>query len=201
MLEKIIEKLVFNIKITQLKTEFSKHPIIFNQTKNNYETIIIEEIAKQMGIPFINESIHKYTQTGYIGPHLTEILIKLLNNANGDIKLAQKGVVLLNDISVLYELNASGISTILFKELPELITGHCYEFLYNGKKIKFDTTNVTFIGSGNFSKISEEQMKACFSINQEYKYIGGFQEIIDINNITFIKNDIIELINKNKNKK
>lgn len=113
----------------------------------------------------------------------------MLDEANGNIELAQKGIILLSNINVLYKLNISGIQTILNKELPQLITSKCYDILYNGKKIKFDTTNVTIVASGNFSEISEEQMKSSLSTNKGFKYIGGFQEIIDINNISLNIND------------
>ena len=119
------------------------------------KTAIIKEIAEKIGVPFLVTSMGEYSATGYVGGSLENILVELYNKANGDLELAQRGVVVLDEID---KLIFSGANALVMKkavqhDLLKLLGGGKYVItvgngLFGSRTIEFDTSKLTFAGIG-----------------------------------------------------
>lgn len=135
------------------------------------KTAIMKEVAEQLSLPIIIVSVNDYTMKGYRGGDLTDIFRLLLQEANGDIGLAQRGIVVLDEIDKLCQIedhNSAEFKRGLQRELLTYIGGSTIDltsdlnkaFTGSDKKASFDTTNVTFIGMGAFTRIREDKEMA-----------------------------------------
>ena len=119
------------------------------------KTAIIKEIAEKIGVPFLVTSMGEYSATGYVGGSLENILVELYNKANGDLELAQRGVVVLDEIDKLIfgGANALVMKKAVQHDLLKLLGGGKYvitvgDGLFSRRTIEFDTSKLTFAGIG-----------------------------------------------------
>lgn len=163
----VIESVVANACANQIMISTNNPDLISGQKTSilidgptgTGKTAIIKELAEKLGIPVVITSATSYSMEGYVGGNLTDIPKQLLEKANGDLELAQRGIVCLDEFDKLSNMeggitrNKQGIQ----QELLAFIGGNKY--LLPGSpfepKIEFDTTNLTFIGMGAFTKIRE----------------------------------------------
>lgn len=200
-MERLIKKISSNIIFTHAlsqNTKILKNPILLSTKSKNHdwdiEKTIIKEITEHLEIPLIESKLTCYTAPGYRGRKLSDLLIDLLNASNGNLELAQKGVVLLTDIDVFYKIkNKSILIEHLLKSLSVLMHGYLCEITYKGKNIVFDTTNTTFISALDKSELVDDYVTANTST------LCGFEEFIDVDNLEI--NHLIEeqkKLNKNR---
>lgn len=167
--EKVIESIVSNIytnqKIIDLndKTllELNKTSILLDGSTGTGKTAIIKDIADNIGVPIIITNPSNYSSTGYVGASLSDILLELLKKANGDLKLAERGIVCFDEIDKLGGYDKSRrleMKSAIQRELLTLIGGTIYEINYNDSKINFDTSKITFFGLGAFTDIRDIKM-------------------------------------------
>lgn len=190
-MEKIIDRIYSNIKRNQsLSSDVLK---IYNHSPEIKEPILIDsyndsiiDVVKDMAEDFdtvcVSVNANDYIKYKLSSRDLKHILVELLDKANGDIEKAKRGIVIINDIDLLYFKNAIGLSTILMNELPTFIHGKTYRIRYYDNDIDFDTTNITVIGKGDFSHIGDEKLDYASTTS---KYLGGFQEILKAKDIEF----------------
>ena len=65
------------------------------------KTYIIKLIAKKIGVPFVKGDATKFSETGYVGGDVDDLVRNLVHEANGDIKLAEYGIIYLDDKDVI----------------------------------------------------------------------------------------------------
>ena len=123
---------------------------------SNYETI--KQIAKRLNIPYTIEDATKYTQEGYYGADVNEMILNLLENANMDIKKAQNGIIVIDEIDKKagHEVSHDVAGTEVLKSLLKIIEGTTIKVpvemdYYNVKLADFDTKNIIIIFLGAFS--------------------------------------------------
>lgn len=128
------------------------------------KTAIIKEIAEKIGVPFLVTSMGEYSATGYVGGSLENILVELYNKANGDLELAQRGVVVLDEIDKLIfgGANALVMKKAVQHDLLKLLGGGKYvitvgEGLFSRKTIEFDTSKLTFAGIGALTDLRKKK--------------------------------------------
>lgn len=150
----------------------NKANIILDGPTGTGKTLMLNLITEQLSIPFVKRAVTSFSTTGYKGADLNDLLIALLDAANGDLELAQRGVVALDEFDKLASTNSERdlvMKKALQEELLEYLSGEKFELEYNGKKIVFDTSKLTFIGLGAFDalrtrKIEENERKYNHSI-------------------------------------
>ncbi|MBR1413847.1 MAG: AAA family ATPase [Bacilli bacterium] len=186
--EEAIRTLVANIYYNQLLIESleqkeidnpllldsSKITILLDGSTGTGKTAIMKDIATKFGLPIVITNSNSFSETGYVGPTITDLLEKLIHQANGDIELAQKGIIVLDEIDKLaVNTNIVGrdMKQGVQEELLGFISGGEYEVvLGNGpfaERIDFDTSKLTFILSGAFTDLRDNLIK-----KQETKSIG-----------------------------
>lgn len=121
----------------------------------------IELICQYLNIPFAKVDATNYTQAGYVGRSVDEMLLKLITAANGDIELAQKGILVVDEIDKKASNgDNSGVATKAVLDTLLQITGRGtveVDIVEDRTKrtIDFDTSNLTVILTGAFEGIEK----------------------------------------------
>ena len=191
--EETIKTLVTNIYINQLlidslsiankeiianELDSRKQSILIDGSTGTGKTAILKEISKKLEIPLVIANANSFSETGYVGPSITDLLEKLLEQANGNISLAERGIVVLDEIDKIAEtdLESRSMKLGVQKELLGFISGATYELKSDSKimndSIEFDTSKLTFILSGAFTSIKENKIKE----NNKNKFGFGSSE-------------------------
>lgn len=132
------------------------------------KTLLAKTMASILNLPLAICDATVYTQAGYVGEDVENILLKLLQNANYDIELAQKGIVFIDEfdklarkgenVSITRDVSGEGVQNSLLK----IIEGNIINVPPQGGRkhpyqeyIKFDTSKVLFICAGSFEGIDD----------------------------------------------
>lgn len=128
------------------------------------KTLIIKVAAEFIDVPVIIEDATKLTQEGYVGDSVDTILTSLFVEAGKDLEKAERGVIFLDEFD---KLGCSGatrgeVSTgAVQQSLLKMVEGGTFYVKTvpgerDSKKVKMDTTNITFIFAGAFEGLAGE---------------------------------------------
>lgn len=154
------------------------------------KTLLARSLARMLNLPFVTVDATGLTEAGYVGDDVEVCLQRLLEKANGDLELAQKGIVYIDEIdkiaragdsrSASRDVSGEGVQDALLK----LIEGCEVSIPASGYKkgmpmqsIQFDTSNVLFICGGAFEGLfsNEEEGPLGFDIGDKYEVIDADQ--------------------------
>ncbi|MBP1709673.1 MAG: family ATPase [Deltaproteobacteria bacterium] len=141
------------------------------------KTYLIKLIAKKIGVPFVKGDATKFSETGYVGGDVDDLVRDLVTEANGDIELAQYGIIYLDEVDKIASSNnligpdvsRTGVQRALLKPMEEteveLKVPHDivsqmealehYRKTGERNKQKVNTKNILFIMSGAFNGLEE----------------------------------------------
>ncbi len=122
---------------------------------------IKKELKKKMNLPFIVAPANSFSTVGYKGADITDVLVKLLDQAQGDLELAERGVIAFDEFDKIgYSGDDKGLSMNLGiqQELLTFIEGATYDVEYNGKTYEFDTSKLTIVAMGAFTNLRERKI-------------------------------------------
>lgn len=191
--ESIVNNIYTNQKIIDSGNpdfiEAGKVNILLDGPTGTGKTLIVEQAAKQLSIPVVVRPIVSFTTAGYKGADLTEMLTILLEQADGNLELAERGIIALDEFDKLsYSEKGLEIKPALQQELLSYLGGGRQLIDYRGRRLTFDTSKITFIGFGSFEalrekKIQEKKNKAIGFINDnnlnDRTYTISIQDYID----------------------
>ncbi|MDW8344739.1 MAG: AAA family ATPase [Verrucomicrobiae bacterium] len=141
------------------------------------KTYLIKTIAELIGVPFVKADATKFSETGYVGGDVEDLVRELYHRADGDRELAQYGIIYLDEIDKIAtppniigrDVSGRGVQTNLLKLMEETEVPlrsptdiqaqlqAAFEFQRKGK-IKRETLNtrhILFIVSGAFDGLRE----------------------------------------------
>lgn len=141
------------------------------------KTYLIKTIANLIGVPFVKSDATKFSETGYVGGDVEDLVRELLHRADGNVQLAQYGIIYLDEVDKIAtapnlvgrDVSGRGVQTNLLKLMEETevplrsatdIQGQlqaAFEFQRKGK-VKRETINtkhILFIVSGAFDQMLE----------------------------------------------
>ena len=141
------------------------------------KTYLIKLIAKKIGVPFVKGDATKFSETGYVGGDVEDLVRDLVQEADGDIELAQYGIIYIDEIDKIasgnnvlgIDVSRTGVQRGLLKPMEEtevdLKVPHdivsqmeaMERYRKTGKKERrlVNTRNILFIVSGAFNGLSE----------------------------------------------
>ena len=170
--------------------EIQKSNILMIGSTGSGKTYLAQSLAKFLGVPFAIADATTLTEAGYVGEDVENILLTLLQNADFDNKLAEKGIIYIDEIdklsrksenmSTTRDVGGEGVQQALLKIIEGTISRVP---LSGGRKhpqaecVDIDTSNILFICGGAFSgleKIIEQRNNKGKSIgfNADVKVIG-----------------------------
>src|ERR1043166_253488 len=158
------------------ETEYAKQNVVLIGPTGVGKTYLIKHIADLIGVPFVKSDATKFSETGYVGGDVEDLVRDLVHRAEGDITLAQYGIIYIDEIDKIAaaqnatgrDVSGRGVQTTLLKLMEETevpvrnpmdIQGQlqaALEFQRSGGKPKRDTINtrhILFIVSGAFEKL------------------------------------------------
>jgi ATP-dependent Clp protease ATP-binding subunit ClpX len=136
--------------------EISKSNVLIMGPTGSGKTLMIDTIAKKLGLPFYSCAANDYSETGYVGGNIEDILSNLIENADGDIGLAEKGIVYIDEIDKIRrsgetrdrDVSGAGVQRLLLK----MIEGTKMKVPVgpDGDMCEIDTKNILFVCGGAF---------------------------------------------------
>ena len=166
--DKAVETIVNNIYNNQMifdtndenMINSSKSSILLDGPTGTGKTLIAKEVAKELDIPIITRSATIFSTAGYKGANLTELLQDLLEKAGGNLERAERGIIVLDEFDKLAGDSKSELEMkkAVQQDLLAYIGGGKFPIEYNGQKIEFDTSKITFICMGAFTDLRERKI-------------------------------------------
>ncbi|MDQ8204452.1 AAA family ATPase [Pelagicoccus sp. SDUM812003] len=91
-----------------LEQDYAKQNIILLGPTGVGKTYLMRNVAKLIGVPFVKADATKFSETGYVGGDVEDLVRDLVKNANGDTDLAQYGIIYIDEIDKIANKMESG---------------------------------------------------------------------------------------------
>lgn len=149
--------------------ELGKSNILLIGPTGTGKTYLAQSLARMLNVPFAIADATSLTEAGYVGDDVENILLKLLQAADGDVQRAERGIIYIDEIdkisrksenpSITRDVSGEGVQQALLK----IIEGTTASVSPQGGRknpaqhdlIQINTANVLFIAAGAFAGMEE----------------------------------------------
>jgi len=161
---------------------YSKQNVLMLGPTGVGKTYLIKKLASLVGVPFVKADATKFTEAGYVGANVDDTIRDLISQADGNIKLAEYGIVYIDEADKLAgskkvngkDISGRGVQNALLKllEETEIDTKNPMDMMAQmnmmmgdkKKPQKINTKNILFILSGAFTDL-ENIIKKRLNLN------------------------------------
>ncbi len=161
-------KRIFRQSSVDDDTEISKSNILLIGPTGSGKTLMAQTMAKFLDVPIAICDATSLTEAGYVGEDVENILTRLLQAADGDVKRAEQGIVFIDEVdkvarmsenrSITRDVSGEGVQQALLK----IIEGSVVNIPPKGGRkhpnqefLQIDTANILFICGGAFDGLEE----------------------------------------------
>ena len=148
--------------------EIQKSNILMIGSTGSGKTYLAQTLAKFIGVPFAIADATTLTEAGYVGDDVENVLVRLLEAADGDSKLAEQGIVYIDETdkisrkgentSITRDVSGEGVQQALLKIIEGTVSrvpvggGRKHP---NAECVNIDTSNILFICGGAFDGLEK----------------------------------------------
>jgi endopeptidase Clp ATP-binding regulatory subunit ClpX len=158
--------------------EYAKQNVILVGPTGVGKTYLIRHIAELLKVPFVKADATKFSETGYVGGDVEDLVRELVHKADGDVGLAQFGIIYIDEIDKIAsaanligrDVSGRGVQTTLLKLMEETEVPirsmndlqaqlqAAFEFQKRGKAKRetINTGHILFVVSGAFDRLKQQ---------------------------------------------
>ena len=173
-----VRKLESEDAVRAEETEYAKQNVILVGPTGVGKTYLIKHIAELIKVPFVKADATKFSETGYVGGDVEDLVRELVQKADGDVALAQFGIIYIDEVDKIAsadnmigrDVSGRGVQTTLLKLMEETevplrsandLQGQlqaAFEFQRRGKAKRetISTRHILFVVSGAFERLKTQ---------------------------------------------
>jgi ATP-dependent Clp protease ATP-binding subunit ClpX len=193
------KRIASNKNLSKNDIEIEKSNILLAGPSGSGKTLLAQTLARLLKVPFAIVDATSLTEAGYVGEDVENILLRLIQNADGDIKKAEIGIIYIDETdkisrksdnpSITRDVSGEGVQQALLKIIEGTVANVPPQ---GGRKhphqefITINTTNILFILGGAF--IGLDKIVQARLGNKTLGFGAKIQSNKDIKSIDVAKN-------------